>query len=282
MRTADRSAGRVADARGRRRARAAPHAARPRPGPCRAATSARAGGRAGERHGRAGRRPPRVQWRCQQRQQTAPRSVSTRRCRGSAAATGPCPMRCTCQRRPPARTKRLASRCGQSTAVARPDEALGQRAGPGSGAAARTTCDSPGAGVRQRQVGAPHRLRQPRACGCGCGEVSISSAAMPPARSRRAAASASALGLRRGRRCRRARRWRGRRSAAPRTGVSPRRRTLSASARGGVDAAASGVPPPPGRPARLRLARTSERVGGSSSSAPRPRKASTATLSRRT
>ncbi len=37
---------------------------------------------------------------------------------------------------------------------------------------------------------------------------------------------------------------------------------------------ASGVPPPPGSPARQRLARTSERVGGRMSSAARPRNAS--------
>ena len=40
--------------------------------------------------------------------------------------------------------------------------------------------------------------------------------------------------------------------------------------------------PPPGKPARLRFARTSERVGGSSSSAPAPRNAISATWSRRT
>ena len=66
------------------------------------------------------------------------------------------------------------------------------------------------------------------------------------------------------------------------TGVSPRRRVASASDAAPSMPAASGVPPPPGRPDRLRLARTSERVGGSSTSAALPRKASTATRSRRT
>jgi CheY-like chemotaxis protein len=65
-------------------------------------------------------------------------------------------------------------------------------------------------------------------------------------------------------------------------GVSPLRLIWSAIAPAASMALASGVPPPPGRPARLRLARASERVGGNSTSAVLPRKASTATLSRRT
>ena len=65
-------------------------------------------------------------------------------------------------------------------------------------------------------------------------------------------------------------------------GVPPRRRMPSAITKPASIPAAKGVPPPPGSPARLRFARTSERVGGKSTCAAVPRNASTATRSRRT
>ena len=65
------------------------------------------------------------------------------------------------------------------------------------------------------------------------------------------------------------------------TGADARRTLASASSRAASTPAASGVPPPPGMPARLRLARTSERVGGSNTSALVPLNAITQTWSRR-
>jgi transketolase len=62
------------------------------------------------------------------------------------------------------------------------------------------------------------------------------------------------------------------------SGVEPRRRIVSASDAAASMPAASGVPPPPGNWARLRLARTSDRVGGRSNSASQPRNASTTAL----
>lgn len=62
----------------------------------------------------------------------------------------------------------------------------------------------------------------------------------------------------------------------------PRARAASASSRAAFSPAASGVPPPPGRSASDRRARASDRVGGNSSSAARPRNATSATCARLT
>ena len=61
----------------------------------------------------------------------------------------------------------------------------------------------------------------------------------------------------------------------------PLRRTDKAIALTAAKPVANGVPPPPGRAAKLRLARTKDRVGGNTISAVRPRKAIIATSSRR-
>jgi hypothetical protein len=117
-----------------------------------------------------------------------------------------------------------------------------------------------------------------RASGLGLGELSMNKASQSGRA--RAAASASA--------CAAARPAAPLRATLARpsvnitmVGVSPRRRACLASAATLASAAARGVPPPPGRPARQRLARTSERVGGNTSSAEEFRNATTATVSRR-
>ncbi len=90
-----------------------------------------------------------------------------------------------------------------------------------------------------------------------------------PCAARRAASSASASARGAAAACRRGRYWRGHRSAAPAAGCWPSRRTASASASGCVEPRGERRAAAARQPARLRLARTSEVVGGSSSSAPR-------------
>ena len=73
-------------------------------------------------------------------------NASTRPCRAAAAASGRAPSVCTCQRRPPASTKRLASRFGQSRRRAASREPAAWRSARDADRAAprllRTACDS--------------------------------------------------------------------------------------------------------------------------------------------
>jgi hypothetical protein len=113
------------------------------------------------------------------------------------------------------------------------------------------------------------------------GEMSMNSVATCASRKPRAAASASASARSRpGVPSRATLAWPS--VSRTSTGECPLRRTFCASSAAASSALAGGVPRPPGRLARQRLARTSERVGGSSRSAHLPRKAITATSSRRT
>ncbi len=122
----------------------------------------------------------------------------------------------------------------------------------------------------------PFPWRIVRPSGPGRGDVSTSTAAIPAARNCRAALIASSSA--RGRPCAPSRAILARPSVSKITvGVCPLRRMRSASANAASSPAASGVPPPPGKPARLRLARASERVGGNSNSAALPRNAISAT-----
>ena len=61
------------------------------------------------------------------------------------------------------------------------------------------------------------------------------------------------------------------------TGVSPRDRARKAVSAASFSAPANGVPPPPGSPESRRFVCTKDRVGGSISSAPAPRKEISAT-----
>ena len=159
------------------------------------------------------------------------------------------------------------------------------RSGRRHAAARARTCErARGIGIGQRQVAGAHLLAPGwRACGCGLRRGVDQEAVEPRRRARRAAAASASSSAR----ARPGRAVAG--DVGPAVGEedqdrasrpcgAPRRPAPAAAS----IPAASGVPPPPGRPARLRLARTSERVGGRRSSAPRPRKASRATWSRRT
>ena len=146
------------------------------------------------------------------------------------------------------------------------------------GVAARTARDSAVASAYgSTRYCAPMATAMSLAAGRGCGEVSISSTSIAAPRSSRAASNASSRA--RSRPGKPSRAMFGRPSVIRMiAGVCPFLRIAMAKVSDASIAAASGVPPPPGSPARLRLARANERVGGNKSSAAFPRNAFSANL----